>query len=138
MMFKVGRICSAMIGAFLLVGCGNADADSDPFRDVVGNAGRLHFQVDAEKPVSQGTNDLMISIYDASTHEAFMGAAVNLSATMPAMAHDTPTTTKVEEHEGGSYIASGLSLPMAGRWLIKLEASRQDIKDTVEVTYDLH
>lgn len=132
------RCVGAMLGVFVLAGCGNADAENDPFRDVVGTQGNLHFQVDAEKPVSQGTNDLMITIYETSTHQAFVGAQVELAATMPAMAHDSPTAATIEEREGGMYIARGLSLPMAGRWVVDVKASREGTSDTGQVTYDLH
>lgn len=128
----------AMIGAVLVAGCGSADAEADPFRDVVGQEGRLHFQVDAEKPLAQGTNDLLITIFETSTHEAFVGAQVRLSAIMPAMAHDTPTTTTIEERDGAKYIARGLSLPMAGRWIVEVNASRQETSDSVKITYDVH
>lgn len=132
------RVASVFVGAISLIGCGSTEENQDPFRDVVGIEGRLHFQIDAEKPLVQGTNDLQISIFDASTHEGFAGAQVDLSATMPAMAHDTPTMASIEERDGGRYLARGLSLPMAGRWVVELKASRQETVDTVQVSYDLH
>lgn len=135
---RCGRGGGIILAGFFLTGCGNAEPENDPFRDVVGTQGHLHFQVDAEKPVSQGNNDLMIGIFETSTHQAFVGAQVALSATMPAMAHDTPTTAKIEERDGGMYIARGLSLPMAGRWVVEVNASRDGTSDTVQITYDLH
>jgi hypothetical protein len=137
MKIRVWHLARVFVGAIVLFGCGSADETADPFRDVVGNKGLLHFQVDAEKPLAQGPNDLMISIFETSTHSGFVGAQVELSATMPAMAHATPTTVTVEEREGGKYIARSLSLPMAGRWVVELQASRQEIIDTAQLTYDL-
>jgi len=138
MKFILWRHLAAMMGSVFLAGCGNAEVNTDPFRDVVGREGRLHFQVDAEEPLAQGTNDLIISIFETSTHIAFVGAEVQISATMPAMAHDTPTTALIEERDGGKYLARGLSLPMAGRWLVEVQASRQGTFDSVQITYDLH
>lgn len=135
---SLGRCLGATLSVVVFAGCGGADVDDDPFRDVVGTQGHLHFQVDAEKPLSQGTNDLMITIYETSTHQAFVGAQVELLAMMPAMAHDSPTVATIEEREGGMYIARGLSLPMAGRWVVDVKASREGTADTVQVTYDLH
>lgn len=133
------RNLGMVLGASLLAGCGSADdEEADPFRDVVGKQGQLHFQVDAAKPVSQGTNDFVIQIYETSTHEAFVDAQVELSATMPAMAHDTPTNATISERGGGMYIATGLALPMPGRWLVEVKASRQETSDMVQITYDLH
>lgn len=120
-----------------LAGCGTAEADADPFRDANGEAGILHFQVDAEAPLSQGTNDLLISIRDASTHMAFTGATVDLSAVMPSMAHDTPRAANIEERDDGTYVAHGLALPMAGRWYVEVNATREDMSDTVRFTYDI-
>ena len=131
----------AMVMGFVglaLAGCGGStDEEVDPFRDAIGEAGLLHFQADAEKPLSEGTNDLLISIREASTHTPILGAMVELSATMPAMAHDTPHAAMIEEREGGMYVARGLSLPMAGRWLVEIAASTSDTSDTVKFTYDL-
>ncbi|MBK9259960.1 MAG: FixH family protein [Polyangiaceae bacterium] len=122
---------------FALVGCGSADGDVDPYRDTVGDAGLLHFQVDSEKPLTQGENDLRISIREASTEAPFVGAAVHVLAIMPAMAHDAPRATAIEDSESGTYVATGFALPMAGRWYVEVTASRQQTVDAARFTYDL-
>lgn len=123
--------------AFALAGCGSAEGDVDPFRDTVGDEGLLHFQVDSEKPLMQGENDLRISIREASTDAPFVGAAVHVLAIMPAMAHDAPRATAIEDAESGTYVATGFALPMAGRWYVEVTASRQQTVDTAQFTYDL-
>jgi hypothetical protein len=124
----------------LLAGCGSAEAEAgaDPFRDAVGETGVLHFQVDAEAPLIQGANDLLVSIRDASTHMPFTEASVDISAIMPSMAHDAPHAASIEERDGGTYITHGLALPMAGRWYVDIKATRQDMSDAVRFTYDIH
>lgn len=135
---KFIRSCSFVLFIMpLLTGCGSIEVDEDPNRDSVGNEGVLHFEANAEKPLSQGTNDLLISIHEASTHAAFVGAVVELTAIMPAMAHDSPHAATVEESEGGTYLARGLALPMAGRWHVNVTATREDASDTVQFTYDI-
>jgi hypothetical protein len=133
------RSCSLVLLVMpFLAGCGGTtEADDDPARDAVGDSGILHFQADAEKPLSQGANDLLISIHEESTHAPFMGAVVDLSAIMPAMAHATPLPATIEEIDGGTYVARGLALPMAGRWYVDVKASRADALDTVRFTYDI-
>ena len=136
---KFIRSCSFVLLVMPFVtGCGSAEMDNDdPSRDAVGESGFLHFEADAEKPLSQGANDLLISIHEASTHAAFLGAVVDVSAIMPAMAHDSPRAATIEELEGGTYIARGLALPMSGRWYVDVKATRQDAFDTVRFTYDI-
>src|SRR5690348_5278300 len=97
--------CSfALLVAVFLAGCGGAETEADPSRDAVGEAGVLHFHIDADAPLSQGANDLRISIEELSTHKPLTGASVDLSAIMPAMAHDAPEATTTEEIDGGTYI----------------------------------
>jgi len=135
---KFIRSCSFVLLIMpFATGCGGAEVADDPSRDAVGESGILHFQADAEKPLAQGTNDLLLSIHEASTHAAFMGAVVDVSAIMPAMAHDSPNSATIEEREGGTYIVQGLALPMAGRWYVDVKATRQDTFDTVRFTYDI-
>ncbi len=78
-----------------------------------------------------------LSIREASTHAAFIGAVVDVSAIMPAMAHDSPNTATVDELDDGTYLARGLALPMAGRWFVDVEATRQEAFDTMRFTYDI-
>jgi hypothetical protein len=130
--------CSfALLVAVLLAGCGGAETEADPSRDAIGDAGVLHFHVEADAPLSQGANDLRISIDEMSTHMPLTGASVDLSAIMPAMAHDAPQATTTEEIDGGTYIAHDLALPMAGRWYVDVKASREGTVDTVRFTYDI-
>jgi len=137
---KSNALCSfvAAVATFAVAGCGGMDmeGEADPFREAVGASGKLHFQVDADKPLAQGDNDLRILIREASTNAPFVGATVDVSAMMPSMAHDVPPPD-IEELDGGNYVARGLSLSMAGRWVVDIEATREQTADTVRFTYDL-
>ncbi|HRI68805.1 MAG TPA: FixH family protein [Polyangium sp.] len=119
----------------LLAGCGSAP-DVDAHRNAVGQFGTLRFEIDADKPLSQGSNDLRISIHDATADEPFTGAAVDLSAIMPAMAHDAPNAA-TDEVGDGTYLARDVSLSMPGRWEIHVQASRSDATDEVRFVYDI-
>ena len=125
------------VAALALVGCGpSPDTSEGAFREATGDMGALHFQVETDKPVAEGSNDLRISIHETATDMPFTGATVDVSALMPAMAHDAPRPM-MEEQTDGTYLAHGLSLTMAGRWNVKITASRAAIADEVQFTYDV-
>lgn len=123
--------------ASVLIGCGETNSNADMHQDVVGESGILHFEIDADAPLSQGTNDLRISIHEAGTDAPVTGASVGLFAVMPAMAHDSPDAAKVEEIGAGTYLARDVALPMPGRWEVHVQASRADELDKATFAYDI-
>lgn len=125
------------LAAAVLMGCGETSANVDARREAVGDSGVLHFEVDADAPLSPGTNDLRISIHDADTDAPLTGATVELSAIMPAMAHGAPEAPTIEEMGAGVYLARDVALPMAGRWEVHVHASQADKQDMVTFMYDI-
>ena len=122
-----------------LAACGGGEgaADSmDARREAKGEKGLLQFVLDADQPISQGSNDLHLTIDEIATAAPFSGATVEVSARMPAMGHAAAVPT-IEETGGGAYVVHGLALPMAGRWEIHVVASRAGTRDDTTITYDI-
>jgi len=126
-----------VVVAAALIGCGETNSPNDAHREVVGDSGILHFEIDADSPLSQGTNDLRISIHEAGTDAPVTGADVALFAVMPAMAHDSPDAPKVEEIGAGTYLARDVALPMPGRWEVHVQAARAGELDKATIAYDI-
>lgn len=120
-----------------LVACSGAEPDAmETRREATGEKNLLHFVVDADAPISQGTNDLHVSIEEIATKTPFTGATVTITARMPAMGHSAASAT-IEEAGAGEYVAHGLSLPMAGRWEVQVVATRAGTSDAATITYDI-
>jgi len=129
----------AMI-ASTLVGCGGGGAEvetEDPFRESPGEEGRIYFQLNAEAPLVQGSNDVLVTVHALDGHVPVVGADVDVSAVMPAMGHAAPEATSIDDRGGGIYFVRGLSLTMAGRWDVHVTASQGDVWDEVHFTYDV-
>lgn len=124
------------LGAFV-AGCGETDSVVDAYRESDGDLGLVHFVVDADAPLVQGTNDLRISLHEVADDAPIMGANPTLMAMMPAMAHGNSESPAIKELGEGVYLAPGLSLPMAGRWEIHVGVMLADKLDSVKFTYDL-
>lgn len=122
--------------ALLLVGCGDSTDSLDPRREANGENGIFHFVVDGDKPISQGKNDLRLTLTNASTHEPVEGAALMVMAHMPAMAHDMSHGTVTEDGEG-QYTISPLLFSMAGHWEVNLTATFDTRKDETTIFYDI-
>jgi hypothetical protein len=137
MKFAVTRFVVMPLVAVALVGCGDASSNVDAHREAVGAAGVLRFEVDSDGALSQGTNDLRISIRDVATNAPFTGAEVELSAIMPAMAHDAPDAPAIDELGAGTYFARDVALSMPGRWQIHVNAARAESHDEADFVYDI-
>lgn len=130
-------IFAVPVVAALLSGCGDEPTQADPYRSAVGEAGVLRFEIDAEQPLAQGFNDLQISIHDVAEQAPVLGATLEFSATMPAMAHDLANAPHIHEAGDGTYVAFGVALTMAGRWELRVKAAQSSIQDEAVFEYDV-
>jgi hypothetical protein len=121
----------------VLVGCGNASLDVETHRETIGETGVFRFELDTDAPLSQGKNDFQVSIHDVATNAPVTSAVVELSAIMPAMAHDAPDAPMIEELASGTYLARDVALPMPGRWEVHVHASKTNTQDDAKFVYDI-
>lgn len=133
---RFGFLAVSVLGA-LVAGCGETDSVVDAYRESDGDLRLVHFVVDADSPLVQGTNDLRISLHEVASDAPITGANPTIMAMMPAMAHGNSESPAIKELGEGAYLAPGLSLPMAGRWEIHLGAMLADKHDSVKFTYDV-
>ncbi len=90
-----------------------------------------------DEPLSQGANDLRLSLHDAASGEAVEGALIDVTAIMPAMGHGHPGAPSIEESGGGAYVVRGLALSMPGRWDVHVEVEHQGTSDEAHFFYDI-
>lgn len=122
----------------MLAGCGANAANGPIHNEALGETGVLQFELDADAPLALGMNDLHITVHDVATDAPLTGATVELSAVMPAMAHGGPEGPKIEEISPGMYFAKDVSLPMAGHWELRVQASQTNMLDKATFAYDIH
>ena len=127
-------LCLGFLGG---VGCGDAsDGQQETKREADGDSGSFHFLLDTDQPISQGKNDFHLSLSSISTKTPLPGAMVSVAARMPAMAHDAASADAVDAG-GGEYDVSSLAFSMAGRWVVRVEATLDMTSDETTFTYDI-
>lgn len=133
---RLSRRLAVFSFVFCLWGCGDSGDAMDPRREADGEKGEFHFVLDGEIPIAQGNNALTLSLTSIATQKPVEGATLTVMAHMPAMVHEMSHGT-VTAIGGGLYSISPLSLSMAGRWDVNIDASLGMLEDTVTFTYDL-
>ena len=82
-------------------------------------------------PPRKGTEMLVVHLTDASGAPV-TGAALQVTATMPAHGHGLGAMPHVEETGEGNYMVHNVFFQMAGHWVLTLEVSAGEQTDAVE------
>lgn len=139
-------------GAFALVlastlasACGGDDASSsstatfpvDPLVTVTSQQGKLRLAAwtSPEQPPSRGTLTVRLLVTDVATGAPVDGLTLDISPEMPSMGHGTPVVPKVRASGNGVYLASDVSLFMAGAWDLRTNVQGA-VTDTAIVSID--
>ena len=137
-------------GALLTVGCHGAAGSATPdaaddrnfpaqlYSTVVGDQGLVQTSVwtAPDQPPIRGNITVKLLIDDAVTHAPVDGLTLEIVPTMPAMGHGTSVVPQVTPQGAGVYIATDVTIFMAGQWNLDIGMTGT-VTDHVTIPFDV-
>jgi len=111
-------------------GCGGGDGGAPssgasfagaPYAVVASDSGRLRVELrtaSGEAP-ERGTNEVELTVLDASSSAPEDGLVLDVVPWMVAMGHGTSVVPSITPRGGGRYVITNLALYMPGRWELR-------------------
>jgi hypothetical protein len=97
---------------------------ADPFVTALTGSGDLRVEArGSPQPLARGTNDLLLTVADASTGEPRSDLAIAVEPWMPSMNHGSSIIPTVTSRGDGTYLVTQVDLFMPGHWELRLSLS---------------
>jgi hypothetical protein len=143
-MIRVLRRSAALASTLLLLGgcssaapTGAAGFPATPLVTTNSASGALRVQVrTSPQPLARGSNDVQLTVMEASSGAARDDLMVSVKPWMPSMNHGSSTVPTVTAQGEGKYLVTGVNLFMPGRWELRMSLSGSS-PDEVVVASDI-
>jgi len=122
----------------VLEGCSSAaspvvaDFPAAPLVTATTASGALRVEVrTSPQPLARGTNDLQLTVTDASSGAVRDDLKVSVQPWMPAMNHGASAVPTVTPQGDGKYLVTEVDLFMPGRWELRMSLTASSPDDVV-------
>ena len=138
-MSTIIRLAAALASTLVFVaGCssaaptGAASFSDTPLVTANSTSGALRVEVrSSPQPLARGTNDLQLTVMDASSGATLDDLTVSVQPWMPAMNHGSSTVPTVTRQGAGKYLVTEVNLFMPGHWELRMSLSGSSPDDVV-------
>lgn len=118
---------SALLFSFAL-GCSSEPGEPSPqsfpaqaFATVTSDSGKLHGELRSiPQPMEQGSNEILLTVHDAETHEPKDGLTLTVEPWMPHHDHGSSAVPSVTAEGNGNYLVQNVVFTMPGDWELRI------------------